>query len=110
MEIETAVVRLFALAQDSRLSVFRLLLQKGPEGLPAGEVAERLGITPSALSFHLKELSNAGLVTARQEGRYIYYAPDFEAMNDLLDYLTENCCADGTAMTRCAQPRLCKEK
>jgi ArsR family transcriptional regulator len=93
MKIDTAVVRLAALAQASRLSVFRLLVEKGPDGMAAGEIAERLGVAPSALSFHLKELSNAGLLKSRQEGRYIYYAPDFKAMNALLGYLTENCCA-----------------
>ncbi|MGH8445291.1 MAG: ArsR/SmtB family transcription factor [Solimonas sp.] len=93
MKIDTAVVRLAALAQASRLSVFRLLVEKGPDGMAAGEIAERLGVAPSALSFHLKELSNAGLLKSRQEGRYIYYAPDFKAMNALLGYLSENCCA-----------------
>jgi ArsR family transcriptional regulator len=93
MEIELAVTRLTALAQVSRLSVFRLLVEHGPEGLPAGAIAERLGVAPNTLSFHLKELSNAGLLRARQEGRFIYYAPDFAAMNALLEFLTENCCA-----------------
>lgn len=108
MKIETAVTRLSALAQRSRLAVFRLLVQKGPEGMPAGEIAERLGVTPSALSFHLKELSNAGLLKSRQEGRFIYYAPDFKAMNALLGYLTENCCADSPAVAECASTTTCK--
>ena len=85
MELETAVVRLSALAQNSRLAVFRLLVQKGPAGMPAGEIAEHLGVAPNALSFHLKELSHAGLLTSRPEGRYIYYAPDFAAMNEVWD-------------------------
>ncbi|WP_028080086.1 ArsR/SmtB family transcription factor [Solimonas soli] len=93
MKIDAAVARLAALAQASRLSVFRLLVEKGPDGMPAGEIAERLGIAPSALSFHLKELSNAGLLKSRQEGRFIYYAPDFKAMNALLGYLSDHCCA-----------------
>ena len=90
----TAVSRLASLAQDSRLAVFRLLVQRGPEGLAAGEIAARLKIAPATLSFHLKELSRAGLLKSRQDGRFIYYSPDFKAMRALLDYLTENCCAE----------------
>ncbi|WP_428312744.1 ArsR/SmtB family transcription factor [Hydrocarboniphaga sp.] len=109
MKIETAVTRLSALAQYSRLSVFRLLVQKGPDGMPAGEIAERLGVAPNALSFHLKELSNAGLLKSRQDGRFIYYAPDFKAMNALLGYLTESCCAGAPAAAECAAPSTCQE-
>jgi DNA-binding transcriptional ArsR family regulator len=94
MKIETAVTRLWALAQESRLAVFRLLVQRGPDGLPAGEIAARLKVPQATMSFHLKELSNAGLLKSRQEGRFIYYAPDFKAMRGLVDYLTENCCAE----------------
>lgn len=94
MKLDTAVTRLAALAQASRLAVFRLLVEKGPEGLPAGDIADRLGISPSSLSFHLKELTHAGLLKSRQEGRFIYYAPDFEGMDGLLDFLTENCCKE----------------
>ncbi len=104
MEIETAVTRLAALAQGSRLAIFRLLVQHGPEGLPAGEIAAQLGIANSALSFHLKELTHAGLLRARQDGRYIYYAPDFAAMNDLIGYLTENCCGGAPCDASCAPP------
>lgn len=93
MKLESAVTLLAALAQNSRLALFRLLVQKGPEGMPAGEIAEHLGVAPNTLSFHLKELSNAGLLKSRQEGRFVYYAPDFKVMNGLLAYLTENCCA-----------------
>ncbi|TDU32194.1 ArsR family transcriptional regulator [Panacagrimonas perspica] len=93
MKSELAVSRLYALAQASRLAVFRLLVQKGPEGMAAGEIAERLKVAPSALSFHLKELTSAGLLKSRQEGRFVIYAPDFKAMRGLIDYLTENCCA-----------------
>jgi DNA-binding transcriptional ArsR family regulator len=109
MKPDIAIARLAALAQASRLSVFRLLVRKGPDGMPAGEIAERLGVAPNTLSFHLKELSNAGLLKARQEGRFIYYAPDFKAMNGLLSYLTENCCAESTASNDCAAPTVCKE-
>lgn len=77
--------------------------------MPAGEIAERLGIAPNNLSFHLKELSNAGLLKSRQEGRFVYYAPDFKAMNALLAYLTENCCAGSTSPNDCATPATCKE-
>ena len=92
MEIETAVAALSALAQETRLAVFRLLVHAGPRGLPAGLIAERLGVPPATLSFHLKELSRAGLVTARRESRQIYYAPDFAGMRNLLGFLTEDCC------------------
>lgn len=109
MELATAVDRLSALAQASRLSLFRLLVQQGPEGLAAGEIAQRLGLAPATLSFHLKELSNAGLLRARQEGRFIYYAPDFEAMNALLAYLTENCCAGSAGAARCLPVKACPE-
>lgn len=96
MNPTTAVARLASLAQDSRLAIFRLLVRQGTAGLPAGEIAARLKLPPATTSFHLKELSNAGMLKSRQEGRFIYYAPDFKAMNALIAYLTENCCADGT--------------
>ncbi len=90
----TAVIRLASLAQDSRLAVFRLLVRHGPMGLAAGEIATKLKIPPATLSFHLKELSHAGLLKSRQDGRFIYYAPDFKAMRSLVAYLTDNCCAE----------------
>jgi ArsR family transcriptional regulator len=105
MDIKTAVRALAALAQESRLSVFRLLVQRGPDGYSAGEVGERLGIPGPTLSFHLKELAQAGLVTARKEGRFIYYAPAFGRMNELLAYLTENCCSQGNACATSRTPR-----
>ena len=88
-----AVLALGALAHDSRLAIFRLLVEAGPEGLPAGQIGERLDIPPSSLSFHLKELSHAGLLQSRQRGRFVIYAADFGAMNGLIGFLTENCCA-----------------
>jgi ArsR family transcriptional regulator, arsenate/arsenite/antimonite-responsive transcriptional repressor len=98
MKTNDAVAALAALAQDTRLAVFRLLVEQGSTGLSAGEIAERIGIAPAALSFHLKELSHARLVKSRQDGRYIFYSADFAAMNRLLSFLTENCCAaDGGA-------------
>ncbi|MDB5968783.1 MAG: ArsR family transcriptional regulator [Hydrocarboniphaga sp.] len=110
MKIDIAVARLAALAQTSRLSVFRLLVQKGPDGMAAGEIAERLGIATTTLSFHLKELSQAGLLKSRQQGRFIYYAPDFKAMNGLIGYLTENCCVGSAEPKVCATPALCDVK
>lgn len=102
MKSETAVLRLAALAQKSRLAIFRLLVRTGPEGLCAGDIAARLKVSPATLSFHLKELSVAGLVASRQDGRFVYYAPDFKAMNQLLDYLTENCCSGVSCETACS--------
>ncbi len=105
MKIDTAVSLLGALAQGSRLALFRLLVQKGPDGMAAGEIAERLGVAPNALSFHLKELSNAGLLKSRQEGRFIYYAPDFKVMNGLVSYLTDHCCEGSKTPDPCCSPK-----
>lgn len=93
MDSNLVVRALGALAHESRLAIFRALVVAGPEGLPAGEIAEQLGLSPSSLSFHLKDLSHAGLVTGRQEGRFIYYTANFDAMSGLIAFLTENCCA-----------------
>ncbi len=92
MKSITAVTRLSALAQESRLAIFRLLVQKGADGLCVGDIQSALKLSAATLSFHLKELTNAGLLKSQQEGRFIYYAPDFKAMNELLAYLTESCC------------------
>ena len=94
MEKQTAVAALAALAHETRLDVFRLLVRAGSEGLPAGTVGERLGIPAATLSFHLKELKGAGLIRCEREGRSRIYSPDFAAMSALLAYLTENCCGD----------------
>ena len=93
MDIQIAVIQLSSIAQTARLEIFRLLVQAGQDGLPAGNISERLKIPASTLSFHLKELSHAGLINARQVSRNIYYSANYEAMNGLLAYLTENCCA-----------------
>jgi DNA-binding transcriptional ArsR family regulator len=93
MKTTDAVTALAALAQDTRLAVYRLLVQQGVSGLAAGEIAGQLGIAPATLSFHLKELAQAGLVSSRQEGRFIFYSANFDAMNALVAFLTENCCA-----------------
>ena len=96
MEKTSAIAALAALAQESRLDVFRLLVQAGAEGLPVGRIGEGLGGMPSAtLSFHLNQLRQAGLVTFRREGRSLIYAAEYAAMNGLLAYLTENCCGRG---------------
>lgn len=92
MESTIAVEALAALAQDSRLQVYRLLVQAGSKGMAASEIAEKLGIPANTLSFHLKTLSHADLVQSRQEGRFIYYSTDYEQMNALLGFLTDNCC------------------
>ena len=92
METKTAVVALAALAQESRLSVFRLLVEAGPAGVSAGKIAEALGMAPSSLSFHLKELTHAGMASARQEGRFIIYKANFAKAAELVAFLSENCC------------------
>ncbi len=99
MEKSNAVAALSALAQDSRLDVFRLLVQAGPDGMPAGGVAAALGLAPNTLTFHFDRLRQAGLVTVRRNGRSMIYAAQFETMNALLAFLTENCC--GGAPEKC---------
>jgi len=104
MDTSTAVINLAALAQESRLQIFRLLVQSGPDGLCVTDIGEQMGIAAATLSFHLKELNRAGLITARKESRHIYYAPDFAAMNSLITFLTENCCGGVPCNTGCAPP------
>ncbi len=103
MEKSDAVSALAALAQDNRLDVFRLLVEAGPEGLPAGQVASELDLPPNTLTFHFDRLRAVGLVTVRREGRSMIYAARFETMNALLGYLTDNCCAGAacTPQARC---------
>jgi ArsR family transcriptional regulator len=105
MEKTDAVAALAALAQDNRLDVFRLLVQAGPDGMPAGEIATALKLAPNTLTFHFDRLRVAGLVTVRRDGRSMIYAARFETMNTLLGYLTANCCQG--APEACA-PRTCK--
>ncbi len=105
METKQALAALAAMAQESRLAVFRLLVQAGPAGMAATKIAEQLDIAPSSLSFHLKELSHAALLTPRQDGRFVIYAVNFATMNSLLGFLTENCCSG----TSCATPAGCKD-
>jgi DNA-binding transcriptional ArsR family regulator len=104
MKKPDAVAALAALAQDSRLDVFRLLVEAGPEGMPAGSVAAALKLAPNTLTFHFDRLRDAGLVTVRREGRSMIYAARYDTMNALLDYLTENCC-QGRAED-CAPPQV----
>jgi DNA-binding transcriptional ArsR family regulator len=92
MKSAQVVKALAALAQPTRLAIYRLLVASGPEGLAAGRIAEKLKVSPANLSFHFKTLSHAGLVESRQDGRFVYYAANFTAMNGMVDYLTENCC------------------
>src|SRR5260370_12523917 len=103
MDQTNAIAALGALAQEPRLALFRLLVTCGPAGLAAGAIAERLGIAPSSLSFHLQELVHAGLITQRRLSRNLIYSAEYGRMNELLLYLTENCCGGG-AQT-CAPPR-----
>lgn len=105
VDTNTAVQSLAALAQDSRLELFRHLVQAGPEGVAAGELAERLGIPASTLSFHMKTLSRAGLIDARHESRFIYYSANFDAMNALLAFLSDNCCGGRSCAPTAKPPR-----
>jgi ArsR family transcriptional regulator len=97
MESRAAVKALGALAQETRLAIYRMLVEQGPAGLPAGKIGNALKLAPATLSFHLRELSHAGLVCARQQSRFVYYSADFTAMNGLLGYLADNCCRAGDA-------------
>ena len=102
MESEQVVAALSALAQPTRLAIFRQLVVCGPEGMAAGQLAEKLNVSAANMSFHFKTLSHAGLIVPRQDGRYVYYAANFAAMNGIVAYLTENCC--GGNMDACREP------
>lgn len=119
METKTAIPALAALAQETRLGIFRALVRAGPEGLSAGAIAEAVATPASTLSFHLKELGNAGLVASRQEGRFIFYSANYPAMSELIAYLTENCCLGmparnvariGQAVASCCAPEGASKK
>jgi len=97
MQTKQAIAALSALAQETRLAIFRLLVQCGPEGMPAGAIAEALGVPASSLSFHLAQLSHAKLIVQRRASRQIIYSADFSSMNALMGYLTENCCGGSAA-------------
>jgi ArsR family transcriptional regulator, arsenate/arsenite/antimonite-responsive transcriptional repressor len=102
METNDVIEALAALAHGHRLAIFRLLVEKGPEGLSAGEIAERLGLAPSSLTFHLQHLTRAALLTQRRVGRQLFYAADFGVMTALVGYLTENCCSGASCEPTCA--------
>jgi DNA-binding transcriptional ArsR family regulator len=104
MDQQAAITALGALAQETRLDVYRLLVTQGPSGLPAGAIADRLGVLPASLTFHLKALQHAGLITQRRLGRQLIYAAEYGAMNELLAYLTENCCGRGTSCAPSCDP------
>jgi DNA-binding transcriptional ArsR family regulator len=106
MKLSEVVVGLSALAQESRLALFRLLVKRGPEGYTPGQLTDKLGVPGPTLSFHLKELQRANLIEARREGRFLYYRPNFPRMNQLLGFLTENCCvlADKECGPNCGSP------
>lgn len=119
MEIGDAVCALAALAQETRLGIFRLLIGAGPEGLSVGRIGEKLGVPGATLSFHLKELARAGLVTARHEKQFFYYAVDFARMAALMMFLTQNCCQGmpedclsgvESALSRCCAPSSSRAK
>jgi ArsR family transcriptional regulator len=111
METTQAVTALEALAQASRLGIFRLLVEAGPEGLPAGQIAERAGLPGPTLSFHLSQLRHAGLIVCRRQGRSLIYSADFGEMNGLVAFLTDNCCGNGQSCApSCAPPRTTKRK
>jgi ArsR family transcriptional regulator, arsenate/arsenite/antimonite-responsive transcriptional repressor len=101
MDQKRAISALGALAQETRLELFRLLVTCGPEGLPAGVIAEKLGVMPSSLSFHLQQLVHAGLITQRRLSRQLIYSAEYGTMNELMAYLTENCCGRGACVPVC---------
>ena len=105
MKSDQVVKALAALAQPTRLAIYRMLVAAGKDGMAAGQVAEKLNAPPASLSFHFKALNHAGLVESTQDGRFIYYAANFDVMNGLVDYLTENCCAGDSA--QCAPIKKC---
>ncbi|HXP05406.1 MAG TPA: helix-turn-helix domain-containing protein [Stellaceae bacterium] len=107
MEKKAAIGALGALAQETRLDLYRLLVTVGPQGLPAGVVAERLGVLPASLSFHLAQLVHAGLITQRRLGRHLIYSAEYGAMNELLAYLTENCCQGASCAPACDPAASC---
>jgi DNA-binding transcriptional ArsR family regulator len=110
VETSQIIDALSALAQAKRLAVYRLLVESGPEGLPAGTIGEKLDLPPATLSFHLAHLARAGLLRSRQDGRFIIYSADFDNMNRLVGYLTENCCGGASCAPAQAQPSAMKGK
>lgn len=101
MNTDQAIQALGALAHGHRLAIYRLLIERGPEGLAAGAIAEGVGLAPSSLTFHLQNLQRSGLLTQRRESRSLIYSVDFEVMNALVGYLTDNCCVGSSCATEC---------
>jgi ArsR family transcriptional regulator, arsenate/arsenite/antimonite-responsive transcriptional repressor len=119
MKIRTAVTALSALAQETRLSIYRLLVEAGPDGVAAGRIGETLEVPGATMSFHLKELARAGLVSSRQDRQFIYYTVDFERMAELMTFLTQNCCKGmpqacltvvETELSRCCAPAVKRKR
>jgi ArsR family transcriptional regulator, arsenate/arsenite/antimonite-responsive transcriptional repressor len=113
MQTKNAIAALAALAQETRLAIYRLLVERGPQGLAAGTIAEKLDLPPSSLSFHLAQLAHAGLILQRRESRSLIYSVDFAAMNSLMGYLSENCCGGNPAAclpSRAAAPQSFKKR
>ena len=110
MRTPAVIESLGALAHEHRLAIYRLLVQRGPEGLPAGAIGDHVGLVPSSLTFHLQNLQRAGLITQRRESRQLFYSADFAVMNGLVGYLTENCCGNSGAACspRCAPVQAAK--
>lgn len=106
MEILNAVISLSALAQESRLKIFRMLVQAGAAGIAAGKIGDNLELPASTLSFHLSQLKNAGLIQCRRESRTLFYSANYSSMNELMAYLTENCCQGN--LENCKIPAVCK--
>jgi len=104
MEMTEAVKALGALAQNSRLAIFRLLVEAGPGGMPAGSIGEKLDLPPATLSFHLAGLTRVGLADSRQDGRFVIYSANFQSMNELVGYLTDNCCGGASCAPAACQP------
>ena len=105
-----AIKSLAALSQETRLGIHRLLVQQGPYGLSVGAIAEKMKVNGATLSFHLKELANADMISARQEGRFVFYTANYATMNDLLAYLTENCCQGQGCLVECKPTRQAQRK
>jgi ArsR family transcriptional regulator, arsenate/arsenite/antimonite-responsive transcriptional repressor len=104
MKASETVEALGALAHEHRLAIYRLLVEKGPEGLSAGDIAERIGLVPSSLTFHVQSLQRARLIDQRRVSRQLFYSADFETMNELVDYLTKNCCGGAESCAPSCKP------
>jgi ArsR family transcriptional regulator, arsenate/arsenite/antimonite-responsive transcriptional repressor len=104
MDAKHVIAALGALAHETRLKLFRMLVERGPDGMSAGAIAQKLSIVPSSLTFHLQQLVHAGLISQRRLSRQLFYATDYAAMNDVVTYLTENCCGGGEACVPVCKP------